>query len=61
LIAQDLVTLAIFVFSIVGPSVRPIFALGYCFTIREVLVAMGGQVYPAASLWDLNQTTLFGT
>jgi hypothetical protein len=61
LILQDVVTLAIFVFSIVGPSVRPIFALGYCFSIREVLVAMGGQVSPAASLWDLNLVSFFGT
>ena len=42
LILQDVFVLIIFVFSIVGPSVRPIFALGYCFTIREILCAMGG-------------------
>ena len=50
-----------FIYSIIGPSVRPIFALLYCFTIREVLVAMGGEVYPASSMWNMNKKFLFGT
>jgi len=60
LFIQDVVAFTLFAYSIVGPSVRPLVALFYSFTIRELLVAMGGEVAPASSVWEISSKPSYG-